>query len=101
MEKPWEWSCEGAALSPGAEHRGVGQGSDRGPTAWQEPPVAGLSQTSIPPGDRTVQHSPSWPRGPAQTPVRVAQLCPTLCDPVDCSPPGSSVHGILQARILE
>ena len=31
----------------------------------------------------------------------VTQLCPTLCDPVDCSPPGSSVHGILQARILE
>ena len=29
------------------------------------------------------------------------QLCPTLCDPTDCSPPGSSVHGILQARILE
>ena len=29
------------------------------------------------------------------------QLCPTLCDPMDCSPPGSSVHGILQARILE
>ena len=31
----------------------------------------------------------------------VTQLCPTLCDPVDYSPPGSSVHGILQARILE
>ena len=29
-----------------------------------------------------------------------AQSCPTLCDPVDCSPPGSSVHGILQARVL-
>ena len=29
------------------------------------------------------------------------QSCPTLCDPMDCSPPGSSVHGILQARILE
>ena len=29
------------------------------------------------------------------------QSCPTLCDPVDCSPPGSSVPGILQARILE
>ena len=29
------------------------------------------------------------------------QSCPTLCDPVDCSPTGSSVHGILQARILE
>ena len=31
----------------------------------------------------------------------VAQLCPTLCDPVDCSPPVSSIHGILQARVLE
>ena len=33
--------------------------------------------------------------------VLVIQLCLTLCDPLDCSPPGSSVHGILQARILE
>ena len=33
--------------------------------------------------------------------VLVTQSCPTLCDPMDCSPPGSSVHGILQARILE
>ena len=31
----------------------------------------------------------------------VAQLCPTLWDPVDCSPPGPSVHGIFQARVLE
>ena len=31
----------------------------------------------------------------------VAQLCPTLSDPMGCSPPGSSVHGDLQARILE
>ena len=31
----------------------------------------------------------------------VAQSCPTLCDPMDCSPPGFSVHGILQAKILE
>jgi len=31
----------------------------------------------------------------------VAQLCLTLCNPMDCSPPGSSVHGILQASILE
>ena len=31
----------------------------------------------------------------------VVQSCPTLCNPVECSPPGSSVHGILQARILE
>ena len=33
--------------------------------------------------------------------VLVAQWCLTLCDPLDCSPPGSSVHGILQAGILE
>ena len=33
--------------------------------------------------------------------VLAAQLCLTLCDPVDCSPQGSSVHGIFQARILE
>ena len=31
----------------------------------------------------------------------VAQTCPTLSDPMDCSPPGSSVHGIFQARVLE
>ena len=31
----------------------------------------------------------------------VSQSCPTPCDPMDCSPPGSSVHGILQARILK
>ena len=31
----------------------------------------------------------------------VAQSCLTLCEPMDCSPPGSSVHGILQTRILE
>ena len=33
--------------------------------------------------------------------TEVAQLCPTLCDPMDCSLPDSSVHGIFQARILE
>ena len=31
----------------------------------------------------------------------VAQPCPTLSDPMDCSPPGSSVHGIFQAKVLE
>ena len=46
-----------------------------------------------------------WPRGRLYTWGRavlclVAQLCLTLCHPLDCSPPGSSVHGILQARVL-
>ena len=35
------------------------------------------------------------------TPCSVTQSCPTLCNPMDYSPPGSSVHGISQARILE
>ena len=33
--------------------------------------------------------------------TEVTQLCPTPSDPMDCSPPGSSVHGIFQARVLE
>ena len=41
------------------------------------------------------------PTEPLKSESEVAQLCPTLCDPMDCSPPGSPVHGILQARILE
>ena len=53
----------------------------------------------------------SWSGLPLSTPVRhserkkseseVAQLCPTLCDPMDCSLLGSSIYGIFQARILE
>ena len=33
--------------------------------------------------------------------IEVAQSCPTLCDPMDCSLPGSSIHGISQAKVLE
>ena len=40
-------------------------------------------------------------RSQKQNTRSVAQLCPTLCDPRDCSPTGSSVHEIFQARILE
>ena len=36
-----------------------------------------------------------------QSRVLCAQLCPALCSPMDCGPPGSSVHGIFQVRILE
>ena len=39
--------------------------------------------------------------GGSESESEVAQSCPTLCDPMDCSPPGSSLHGILQARVLE
>ena len=33
--------------------------------------------------------------------IKSLQSCPTLCDPVDCSPPGSAIPGVLQARTLE
>ena len=39
--------------------------------------------------------------GKVKSASEVAQSCPTLHDPVDCSPPGSSIHGIFQARALE
>ena len=47
--------------------------------------------------------SPLVPPGKPYTKLaaKTLQSCPTLCDPIDGSPPGSSVHGILQARILE
>ena len=38
---------------------------------------------------------------PEKAKVLVAQSCPTLYNPIDCNPPGSSIHGILQARIQE
>ena len=37
----------------------------------------------------------------AATAAKSLQSCPTLCDPIDYSPPGSTIPGILQARILE
>ena len=48
-------------------------------------------------------HLPLWKHPAVSTAVLclVAQSCPALCNPADCSPLGSTVHGILQARILE
>ena len=60
--------------------------------AHQAPPSLGFSRQ---------EH---WRGLPFPSPVHeseVAELCPTHSDPMDCSLPGSSVHGILQARILE
>ena len=60
--------------------------------AHQAPPPLGFSRQ---------EH---WSGLPFPSPMHeseVAQSCPTLCDPMDCSLPGSSVHGIFQARVLE
>ena len=63
-------------------------------TAHQPPPSLGFSRQ---------EH---WSGLPFPSPMHeseseVARLCPTLSDPMDCSLPGSSVHGIFQARVLE
>ena len=52
------------------------------------------------PGGSVVKNPPANAEE-GESESEVAQSCPTLCDPVDCSLPGSSVHGICQARILE
>ena len=44
---------------------------------------------------------PPSPQGHARLHAKSCESCLTLCDPMDCSPPSSSVHGILQTRILE
>ena len=54
---------------------------------------------------QTLHNIPWGEKSPSKIPACVyaksIQSCPTLCNPMDCSPPGSSVHGILQTRILE
>ena len=68
------------------------------------PSLGDLPDPGFEPGSTALQVDslPAEPQAkPIQTLVLVAQLCPTLCDPLDCSLPGSSVHGIFQARVLE
>ena len=43
----------------------------------------------------------NWAMKEASEWSEVSQSCPTLCDPMDCRPPGSSIHGIFQARVVE
>ena len=50
---------------------------------------------------KSLQSCPTLVVSKVESESEVSQSCLTLCDPMDCSLPGSSVHGILQARILE
>ena len=49
----------------------------------------------------TQQNNTCFPLSFCESEREVTHLCPTLCDPIDCSPTGSSIHGIFRARILE
>ena len=68
----------------------------------QAPPSGYMWKHSLPPSPPP-QISWTWLKRPWLGPVLCseAQSCLTLCDPIDYSPPGSSVHGILPARILK
>ena len=76
----------------------------------RSPTLQADSLLSEPPEKPQVVERPSLKSGPASSPSlplssvqfsSVAQSCPTLCDPIDGSPPGSPIPGILQARTLE
>ena len=74
------------------------------PGIHRTPPsaLAGGFFTTEPPGKQCLLHSKYvLLQTSIVTAVLVAQQCPTLCNPMDYNSPGSSVHGILQARILE
>ena len=82
-----------------AEKRRLGKG---------RPAVAEGINRAVPVGDRRVEKLAQRlcagrrrDRDQKGEVSEVAQSCPTLCDPMDCSLPGSLVHGILQARILK
>ena len=68
------------------------------------PPPGDLSNPGIEPGSPALQVDslPAELSGkPSLVYSEVTQSCSTLCNPVDCSPPGSSFHGIFQSRVLE
>ena len=80
-ESPWKW-----ILPQALPRRQPGQQPDFDPV---RPKTGQTSHWPTVLWDRDLLVSVSW------------SVCPTLCVPMDCSPPGSSVHGILQARTLE
>ena len=85
-EDPWrrKWHPT-PVLLPGKFHGRIfpNQGSDQRLRDWQADSL------------------PLEPPGKPHSESEVTQLCLTLCDPMDCSLPGSSIHGIFQARVLE
>ena len=74
-----------------------GTGKENWKTGWDQKPLNYLESL----GRREGLQPQSQIMGGLSCCCLVAKSCPTLQDPMDCRPPGSSVHGILQARILE
>ena len=74
--------------------QGIGDLPDPGTEQCRSPALQADSFLSEPPGKPRVEAA-------AAAAAKSLQSCPTLCDPIDGSPPGSPVPGILQARTLE
>ena len=108
--KSWSpnWSCENCSNIQ-QPHKQSELCSPEGHTLTDSTYMRNLQQSNSEAGSRMVV-AETRERGKWGTAVCVcvcvcahthAQLCPTLCDPMDCRLPGSSVHGVLQARTLE
>ena len=87
---------------------GLGRSPGRG--AWQSTPVflpreismdRGAQQATVHEGSQRVRHFLSDKHAHAAAAAKSLQSCLTLCDPIDSSPPGFAVPGILQARTLK
>ena len=99
-EEAWTRGLSSSKLGGGPQGRSCGSG-------WRIAGTPGTSALTLSPGECHYhllwQFTPQWLsnvfRGHAVAKSR--QSCPTLCDPIDGSPPGSPVPGILQARTLE
>ena len=131
QQQPWVLVQRGAELWKPSRRRGACEDDPRAPTRlWSTPSHLGtwywLTSPKNPQGSNFMSKCylpalspPTWPSwsvcrsppphtrsslGSLELPFHFSQkcqLCPILCDHMDCSPPGSSVHGALQVRILE
>ena len=101
FETPWTVACQ-ASLSMGFSRKNAGVGCHVllqriFPTQELNPRLFCLMHWQA----GSLPLAPSWKSIIMHVCVLVTQSCLTLWDSMDCSPPGSSIHGILQARILE
>ena len=93
---PGWWACPAVDQSAAARGRTKGRQSP-----WSPRCAAGPSQSRGSPENRAVTQDMSDDTNFLKNESEKGKSCPALCDSMNCSLPGNSVHGILQARILE